>query len=102
MLRVRQNVLVQVRSFIFDLSAEKEIKLLFFFSGDLRKHFSKHLNEKPFKCEVCNRGFSRKDNLRTHMKTHRAGVQGVKQSEQPTVVASAIGSNVTTVAVGVE
>ncbi|KAF8320418.1 hypothetical protein DL93DRAFT_1841896 [Clavulina sp. PMI_390] len=40
-------------------------------SWELRAHVDAvHLKKKPFKCSECNRGFSNKNGLREHMKTH--------------------------------
>lgn len=34
------------------------------------EHLRTHSGETPHKCPVCDRGFNRADNLKTHMKTH--------------------------------
>lgn len=37
----------------------------------LEIHYRSHTKERPFKCEVCDRGFSTKGNMKQHMLTHK-------------------------------
>ncbi|CAL1298789.1 unnamed protein product [Larinioides sclopetarius] len=37
----------------------------------LEIHYRSHTKERPFRCEVCDRGFSTKGNMRQHMLTHK-------------------------------
>lgn len=37
----------------------------------LEIHIRSHTKERPFKCEVCDRGFSTKGNMKQHMLTHK-------------------------------
>ncbi|XP_044751315.1 homeotic protein spalt-major-like isoform X3 [Coccinella septempunctata] len=37
----------------------------------LEIHFRSHTKERPFKCSVCDRGFSTKGNMKQHMLTHK-------------------------------
>ena len=52
----------------------------------LTKHFMVHMNVKPFSCEVCGKAFNRKDNLKTHMKTHAAQRKREKKQEPAGIV----------------
>jgi len=38
--------------------------------GHLSDHIKRHLNLKPFECEICKNTFSRKNTLKTHLMTH--------------------------------
>lgn len=38
--------------------------------GHLSDHLKRHLNIRPFVCDVCNSAFSRNNTLKTHMMTH--------------------------------
>lgn len=53
-----------------------ECKAAFQRREHLKRHEKKHTGEKPFHCpyvDVCNRAFSRSDNMNTHCKTHLKG-----------------------------
>lgn len=41
-----------------------------FTSSKLRQHMRAHTKEKPYKCSVCEQGFSMSGNLKRHMMTH--------------------------------
>lgn len=45
-------------------------KKVFLTAAKLRNHQRQHNGDKPFPCEFCRRFFSRKDNLKVHMKIH--------------------------------
>lgn len=45
-------------------------KKVFQTAAKLRNHQRQHNGDKPFPCEFCGRFFSRKDNLKVHMKIH--------------------------------
>lgn len=38
-----------------------------YYNANMRKHLRKHTGDKPFKCANCERRFSRKDSLQTHI-----------------------------------
>ena len=39
-------------------------------SYSLRRHMLIHTGEKPFTCNICERGFAQKSHLTYHLKTH--------------------------------
>ena len=41
--------------------------------GDLKSHMYVHTGTWPFKCDVCQRGFSKQTNLKNHMQLHMTG-----------------------------
>ncbi|EPS32174.1 hypothetical protein POX_d05661 [Penicillium oxalicum] len=41
-------------------------------SGHAARHGKKHTGEKSVHCPICNKAFTRKDNMKQHIRTHRA------------------------------
>lgn len=49
----------------------KSKQLTLVFSGNLRNHVFTHTNERPYKCELCGKGFNQMSNLVCHkVKAH--------------------------------
>ena len=36
----------------------------------LQTHIRTHIGNKPYKCDICGKGFSRNSNLQIHIRTH--------------------------------
>jgi hypothetical protein len=45
-------------------------------SGHAARHGKKHTGEKGVHCPVCNKAFTRKDNMKQHERTHKASASG--------------------------
>jgi hypothetical protein len=45
-------------------------------SGHAARHGKKHTGEKGVHCPVCNKAFTRKDNMKQHERTHKGSVSG--------------------------
>lgn len=49
----------------------RRLTLTFSFSGNLRNHVFTHTNERPYKCDLCGKGFNQMSNLVCHkVKAH--------------------------------
>lgn len=49
-------------------------------SGHAARHGKKHTGEKGVHCPVCNKAFTRKDNMKQHERTHKGSVSGGSNS----------------------
>ncbi|RMZ80373.1 hypothetical protein DV738_g2835, partial [Chaetothyriales sp. CBS 135597] len=45
-------------------------------SGHAARHGKKHTGEKSVHCPICNKAFTRKDNMKQHERTHKGSVSG--------------------------
>ena len=65
---------MEIRKIGTSFSFETNLKLiLIFFSylkDELTRHLRKHSGDKPYKCENCEKTFSRSDHLQLHSKRH--------------------------------
>lgn len=52
-------------------------------SGHAARHGKKHTGEKGVHCPICNKAFTRKDNMKQHERTHKGSASGSVSDEQP-------------------
>jgi hypothetical protein len=52
-------------------------------SGHAARHGKKHTGEKGVHCPICNKAFTRKDNMKQHERTHKGSASGSTSDEQP-------------------
>ena len=52
-------------------------------SGHAARHGKKHTGEKGVHCPICNKAFTRKDNMKQHERTHKGSGSGSTSDEQP-------------------
>lgn len=51
-------------------------------SGHAARHGKKHTGEKSVICPICNKAFTRKDNMKQHIRTHRTHSEDRRQQQQ--------------------
>jgi Zinc finger, C2H2 type len=52
-------------------------------SGHAARHGKKHTGEKGVHCPICDKAFTRKDNMKQHERTHKGSASGSTSDEQP-------------------
>lgn len=52
-------------------------------SGHAARHGKKHTGEKSVHCPICNKAFTRKDNMKQHIRTHRTHSQDMRSTSEP-------------------
>ncbi|KAJ5587739.1 uncharacterized protein N7459_003504 [Penicillium hispanicum] len=52
-------------------------------SGHAARHGKKHTGEKSVHCPICNKAFTRKDNMKQHIRTHRTHSDDVRSISEP-------------------
>ncbi|KAJ5562026.1 hypothetical protein N7535_003511 [Penicillium sp. DV-2018c] len=52
-------------------------------SGHAARHGKKHTGEKSVHCPICNKSFTRKDNMKQHIRTHRTHSDEIRSTSQP-------------------
>ncbi|XP_061183806.1 zinc finger protein 85-like [Saccostrea echinata] len=67
----RHLKLEDVNSYGFKVYTCEVCQKLFSDKSDLKSHMNKHTGEKPFKCAYCNKGFSDRSNMRAHQRIHQ-------------------------------
>ena len=53
------------------LKIESKYLSIFLLKDELTRHLRKHSGDKPYKCENCDKKFSRSDHLQLHSKRHQ-------------------------------
>lgn len=54
-------------------------------SGHAARHGKKHTGEKSVHCPICNKAFTRKDNMKQHIRTHRTHSDDMRSTSEPEV-----------------
>lgn len=52
-------------------------------SGHAARHGKKHTGEKSVHCPICNKAFTRKDNMKQHIRTHRTHSDEMRSTSDP-------------------
>ncbi|KAJ5098936.1 hypothetical protein N7532_005937 [Penicillium argentinense] len=52
-------------------------------SGHAARHGKKHTGEKSVLCPICNKAFTRKDNMKQHIRTHRTHSDDMRSTSEP-------------------
>lgn len=52
-------------------------------SGHAARHSKKHTGEKSVHCPICNKAFTRKDNMKQHIRTHRTHSDEMRSTSEP-------------------
>ncbi|KAJ5860457.1 Zinc finger C2H2 [Penicillium soppii] len=52
-------------------------------SGHAARHGKKHTGEKSVHCPICNKAFTRKDNMKQHIRTHRTHSDEMRSTSEP-------------------
>ncbi|KAJ5698516.1 hypothetical protein N7462_000521 [Penicillium macrosclerotiorum] len=52
-------------------------------SGHAARHGKKHTGEKSVHCPICNKAFTRKDNMKQHIRTHRTHSDEMRATSEP-------------------
>lgn len=52
-------------------------------SGHAARHGKKHTGEKSVHCPICNKAFTRKDNMKQHIRTHRTHSDDMRSTSDP-------------------
>jgi uncharacterized C2H2 Zn-finger protein len=52
-------------------------------SGHAARHGKKHTGEKSVLCPICNKAFTRKDNMKQHIRTHRTHSDEMRSTSEP-------------------
>ncbi|OQE37983.1 hypothetical protein PENCOP_c009G00883 [Penicillium coprophilum] len=56
---------------------------MFTTSGHAARHGKKHTGEKSVHCPICNKAFTRKDNMKQHIRTHRTHSDDMRSTSEP-------------------
>lgn len=72
----RPNAPLKKNKYPCPYAASHHCTAAFTTSGHAARHGKKHTGEKGVHCPVCNKAFTRKDNMKQHERTHKGSVSG--------------------------